>query len=159
MLFCIVSRNSLPRRQSSDSSNTFAGAALPWDSIEPIEYTPAKGHLQDISLLVERSLKRAAADEGLQIIKEEAAKALARSLDTTLTIQFDDMLQKRLEVEQVREKVGVHYSRFKDVEEEENELESGVDVKKDEKKKWLEEVNNDPYIREAVNIITDIMQL
>lgn len=141
------------------SNERYLDYSLPWDSIEPIDYTPAKGHIKDLSLLKERSLKRAAADEGLQVIKEEAAKALARSLDTTLTIQFDDMLQKRLEVEKVREKVGVHFSRFKDVDEEEEELESGVDVKKDEKKRWLEEVNNDPYIREAVNIITDIIEL
>ncbi|MFT5729081.1 MAG: carboxyl-terminal processing protease [Desulforhopalus sp.] len=141
------------------SNERYLDYSLPWDSIEPIEYTPAKGHIKDLSLLKQRSLKRAAADEGLQVIKEEAAKALARSLDTTLTIQFDNMLDKRLEVEQVREKVGVHYSKFKDIEEEEEELESGVDVKKDEKKKWLDEVNNDPYIREAVNIITDIIEL
>jgi len=67
------------------------------------------------------------------------------------------MLQKRLEVEQVREKVGVHYQRFQD-NEEENELENGTDDEKDVKKKWLEEVNNDPYIREAVNIIADIIE-
>jgi hypothetical protein len=68
------------------------------------------------------------------------------------------MLQKRLEVEQVREKVGVHYQRFQD-NEEENEMENGGDDEKDVKTKWLEEVNNDPYIREAVNIIADIIEL
>lgn len=139
------------------SGERYLDYSLPWDSIEPIEYTPAKGHIRDLSLIKERSLKRAAADEGLQVIKEEAAKALARSLDTILTIQFDDMLQKRLEVEQVREKVGVHYQRFQD-NEEENEFENGDDGEKDVKKKWLEEVNNDPYIREAVNIIADIIE-
>ena len=140
------------------SGERYLDYSLPWDSIEPIEYTPAKGHIPDLSLIKKRSLKRAATDEGLQIIKEEAAKALARSLDTILTIQFDDMLQKRLEVEQVREKVGVHYQRFQD-NEEENQMENGGDDEKDVKTKWLEEVNNDPYIREAVNIIADIIEL
>ena len=141
------------------SGERYLDFSLPWDSIEPVQYTPAKGHSLDIEKIRERSLKRAEADEGLQIIKEEAEKALKRSEDTILTIQFEDMLQKRLEVDQVREKVGAHYRRFKDLEEEEKDLENGVDDKKDAKKKWLEEVNNDPYIREAVNIIADIIEL
>ena len=141
------------------SGERYLDYSLPWDSIEPVEYTSANGHLGNLSLIKERSLKRAAADEGLLIIKDEAEKALARSEDTILTIQFDDMLKKRLEVEQVREKVGVHYRRFQDIEEEESESENvDIDVK-DGKKKWLDEVNNDPYIREAVNIIADIIEL
>lgn len=140
------------------SGERYLDYSLPWDSIDPVEYTPAVGHLPNISLLRERSLKRAAADEGLQIIQEESEKALARSKDTILTIQFDDMLQKRIEVEQAREKVAAHYSKFQDIEGK-NKLDDGVDVKRDSKKKWLEEVNNDPYIREAVNIIADIIKL
>ncbi|MFT5697622.1 MAG: carboxyl-terminal processing protease [Desulforhopalus sp.] len=141
------------------SGERYLDYSLPWDSIDPIDYTPAKGHSLDLEQLKERSLARAAADEGFQVIKEEAEKALARSKDTILTIQFDDMLQKRLEAEQVREKVGAHYQRFQDAEEEEKDLENGITDKKDMKKKWLEEVNNDPYIREAVNIIADIIKL
>ena len=141
------------------SGERYLDFSLPWDSIDPIEFTPAKGHSLDINLLRERSLQRAAADEGFQVIKEEAEKALARSKDTILTIQIDDMLQKRQEAEQVREKVGEHYRRFQDTEAEEIGPDIVADDKIDTKKKWLEEVNNDPYIREAVNIIADIIEL
>lgn len=141
------------------SGERYLDYSLPWDAIDPIKFNPARGHSLDIELLRERSLKRAAADEGLQIITEEAAKALARSKDTILTIQLDDMLQKRQEAEQVREKVGAHYRRFQDMQDEEEGAEGRIDDKKDTKKKWLEEVNNDPYIREAVNIIGDIIEM
>ena len=139
------------------SGERYLDYSLPWDSIEPVEYTPR--HSLDIDKLRERSLTRAAEDEGLQVIKEEAAKALARSKDTILTIQYDDMLQKRKEVEEVREKVGAHYRRFQEIDEDEKDQDSGVDGEEQRKKKWLDEVNNDPYIGEAANIIADIIKM
>lgn len=139
------------------SGERYLDYSLPWDSIEPVEYTPR--HSLDIDKLRGRSLTRAAEDEGLQVIKEEAAKALARSKDTILTIQYDDMLQKRKEVEEVREKVGAHYRRFQEIDEDEKDQDSGVDGEEQRKKKWLDEVNNDPYIGEAANIIADIIKM
>lgn len=131
--------------------------SLPWDSIEPVSYTPAKGHDLDIESIRQKSKKRVAKDEGFRIIKEEAEKALKKSEDTILTVQYDDMLKKRQEADQAREKVGEHYLRYKDLGEEEKNGRDGKIDQEDTKKKWLKEVNNDPYIREAVNIIADII--
>lgn len=141
------------------SGERYLDYSLPWDSIDPVDYIVTESHSLDIETLRKRSLKRAAEDEGLQIIKEEAVKALARSEDTILTIQYDDMLQKRLEAEKVREKVGAHYRRFQESDDEENDSKDDAYDKEHTKKKWLEEVNNDPYIGEAVNIIADIIEL
>ncbi|BHH82155.1 tail-specific protease [Desulforhopalus sp. 52FAK] len=141
------------------SEERYLDYSLPWDSIDPVDYTVAESHALDIETLRKRSLKRAAEDEGLQIIQEEAANALARSEDTILTIQYDDMLKKRREAEKVREKVGAHYRRYQVSDDEENDSKEDVYDKEYMKKKWLEEVNNDPYIGEAVNIIADIIEL
>lgn len=139
------------------SGERYLDYSLPWDSIEAVPYTPWKATPFDLSTLREKSLKRASKDEGLRIIQEEAEKAGERSKDTTLSIKFDDMREKRLESELTREKVGAHYRKYR--EEEGDDLDNGFeDETKDSKETWLKDVNDDPYIREAVNIIGDIIQ-
>lgn len=133
--------------------------SLPWDSIEPVEYTPWEGKPFDLKKLSKKSEKRVTEDEGLQIIKEEAEKAAERSKDTTLSITFNDMRLKRLESELTREKVGVHYRKYREEEEDgEPRDDSSEDENTDPKEIWIKNVNEDPYIREAANIIGDIIQ-
>jgi len=140
------------------SGERYLDYSLPWDAIEPVEFTPWSGKPLDLPLIKKRSLERAAKDEGLQIIKEEAEKAAERSNDTVVSINFDDMRQKRGESQLMREKVGAHYRKYRDEQSEELGGENPDDGKDDPKETWLKDVNEDPYIREAVNIIGDIIR-
>jgi carboxyl-terminal processing protease len=139
------------------SGERYLDYSLPWDSIAGIDFTPWPGKSYDIGQLRERSLARAAKDEGLRIIKEEALKAKKRSEDTKVSLCFDDIRQKREEAEQTREKVGAHFRKYR--EEQESEFDSDGKKEKDEDPKitWLKDVNQDPYINEAVNIVGDII--
>ncbi|MGB3209107.1 MAG: carboxy terminal-processing peptidase [Desulforhopalus sp.] len=139
------------------SGERYLDYSLPWDSIEPIAFTPYNRPL-NLERLRERSLRRVAQDEGFKIISEEAIKAAERSENTIISVQIDDMRQKREESRLMQEKVGAHYRRYR-VEEGEDPDFIEQDIENmDPKKKWLEDVKEDPYIREAVNIVGDIIE-
>lgn len=130
--------------------------SLPWDRIEPVEYTPYSGITLDLDRLRSRSSVRAEKDEGLKVIKEETEKAQKRSDETSVLIDINDMRQKREEARLVREKVGAHYRKYRKESDQELEENDKPDTQADTMGTWLKDVNEDPYIGEAVNIIEDI---
>lgn len=140
------------------SGERYLDYSLPWDSIAPVDFTAYKRQF-DLAELRSMSERRVARDEGFSIIAEEAAKGAERSEDTMLSVQIDDMRAKREESRLVREKVGAHYRKYR-VEGGENPDFQEENVTPEEPKdKWLKDVKEDPYIREAVNIIGDIIRL
>jgi carboxyl-terminal processing protease len=142
------------------SGERYLDYSLPWDSIEPVEFKPYNsGKPFDLEKLRELSLERVAKDEGLKIISEEAVKAAERSEDTVLSIQVDDMRLKRKESRLMREKVGAHFRKYREEQEENPDFNEPEGEQEDPKEKWLKDVNEDPYIREAVNIVGDIIRL
>ena len=88
--------------------------SLPWDAIDPVEFTPWDGTPLEIDRLRRQSLARVAEDEGLQAIQEEALKAEQRSADTRVAIDLGGMREKREEARQVREKIGNHYRKYRE---------------------------------------------
>ena len=67
--------------------------------------------------------------------------------------------KKREEARLVREKVGAHYRKYRKETGENLDENKWGDKEIDTAKAWLEDVNEDPYIGEAVNIIEDIRNL
>jgi carboxyl-terminal processing protease len=139
------------------SGERYLDYSLPWDSIEPVEFTPSKRKF-DLEKVREMSLKRATQDKGLKIISEEAEKGAERIEDTMLSVQIDDMRQKREESRLMREKVGAHYRKYREEQGEDSDFEEPEIDQEDPKEKWLKDVKEDPYIREAVNIVGDIIR-
>lgn len=139
------------------SGERYLDYSLPWDSIEPVEFTPWSGKPFNIDTLRKKSLTRVAVDEGLKIIAEEAVNAQERSEQTVVSIHIDDMRLKREEAQEMREKVGAHYRKYREEPSGEDDFEEKEDDKLDPHEVWLKNVKEDPYIREAVNIIGDII--
>ncbi|MBW2658249.1 MAG: carboxy terminal-processing peptidase [Deltaproteobacteria bacterium] len=140
------------------SGERYLDYSMPWDSIEPVEFTPYSGMKFDLDALRKESLAQAAKDEGLKVIKIETEKAKKRSDETRIVISIDDMRKKREEANLVREKVGAHYRKYrKDMSEDEGQEKKNSDEAMS-RETWLKDVNDDPYVREAVNIIEDIRQ-
>ncbi len=139
------------------SGERYLDYSLPWDSIAPVEFTPSKASF-DLAKLQALSEKRVAQDEGFKIISEEAAKGAERSENTMLTVQLDDMRLKREESRLMREKVGAHYRKYREEGGEDSDFEIEDNDQEDPKDKWLKDVKEDPYIREAVNIVGDIIR-
>ena len=139
------------------SGERYLDYSLPWDSIDPVDFVPYKRPF-DLAQLRALSAKRVAKDAGFTIISEEAAKGLERSENTVLSVQINDMRLKREESRVMREKVGAHYRKYREEGGEDLDFE-GEDVpQEDLKDKWLKDVKEDPYIREAVNIVGDIIR-
>ncbi len=139
------------------SGERYLDYSLPWDAIQPVEFTPFERPL-DIERIRERSLKRAVQSEGLKAISDEAVKAAERTEDTMLSVQIDNMRSKREESELTREKVGAHYRKYREEQQEELDFQESESEQEDPKEQWLKDVQDDPYIREAVNIVGDIIR-
>ena len=143
--------------QHLESGEQYLDNSLPWDHVDPIAYgtynlTPAK-----LKILREKSKKRVAGDEGLQVIADEAAKAAARARKTTMSLKLSDMRDKRREAKVARDKIGAHYLKYREEQDAghgEN-AGSGLDEGKD-KDKWKEEIKEDPYINESLHILGDM---
>lgn len=139
------------------SGERYLDYSLPWDAIQPVEFTPFEKPL-DIERLRERSLKRTVQSEGLKTIREEAEKAAERTEDTMLSVQIDNMRSKREESALTREKVGAHYRKYREEQQEDIDFQEPESEHEDPKEQWLKDVKEDPYIREAVNIVGDIIK-
>ncbi len=131
--------------------------SLPWDSIPPVEYTPYPHHL-NLPWLEKRSLERVAHDKGFQTLREEEALAVERSKVTKVTLDLDDMRAKRKEAEEARNKIGEYYLKYRDEQpSEDGELKDEQKTPEQIHKRWLKEIHDDPYIREATRVIRDIL--
>jgi len=139
------------------SGERYLDYSLPWDSIEAVPFSPWTDKPFDLDLLRKKSLDRVANDEGFKIIAEEAVKAAERAENTVVSIDLETMHSKREEARLMREKVGAHYRKYREEQDEEGEFEESEDDKADPHEVWLKNVQQDPYIREAVNIVGDMI--
>ncbi|MFV0438566.1 MAG: carboxy terminal-processing peptidase [Desulfopila sp.] len=137
------------------SGERYLEYSLPWDSIAPVDYTPWSHHL-NIDRLRKKSLARIKNDEAFKMITEESEKAVKRSKDTEISINLDDMRAKLEEAREARQHIGAYYKKFKD-EEQEEDFEVDTSTPAEKKQEWVEEVKDDPYVREAARVVQDIL--
>ncbi len=132
--------------------------ALPWDKVEPVEYERYSGRSFDSALLIGKSKQRVTEDLGMMAIAEEAERTSERSEKTAVSLRVSDLRQKRLEARQARKKIGAHYLKYRQ-EKDDGDLHSADDDDSQEQSKdrWLKEIKEDPYIREASMIIRDMI--
>jgi carboxyl-terminal processing protease len=141
------------------SGERYLDYSLPWDSIEPIAFTPWDEKQFDLEQLRQLSKKRCDNDEGMRTIAEEAVKAAERAEHSAIDIGLAEMRQQREEAEVVREKIGAHYRKYREEQDDDGNFQEDEDDKGDPKEVWLKNVKEDPYVREAVNIVADISRL
>jgi carboxyl-terminal processing protease len=143
--------------QHLKSGEQYLDNSLPWDQVDPVLYDVNGLASLNLDMLLAKSQKRVADDEGLQAIADEAAKASERAKQTSISLKFSDIENKREEARVAREKIGAHYLKYR----EEQDIEHGKvadsssDVEKD-KNKWKEEIKEDPYIVESLHILEDM---
>jgi len=140
------------------SGERYLDYSLPWDSIDPVDYTPWMKKPFNLEELRKRSAKRAAEDEGLKVIAEEAKNAAAKAEETVISVALDDMKKQRAEAETIREKIGAHYRKYREEQGDELEMDNQKEDTEDPYEKWLKDVHEDPYIKEAGNIVSDIIR-
>ncbi len=146
------------------SGEQYIDYSLPWDQVEPVEYSPYSKDGLKLDDIRKNSMDRVGKDEGMAIIAEEAQKSMARIEETSVSLKLEDMEKKRKESNATRKKVGAHYKKYQ--EEQLDQYESTEDKDSDnsnkksdkdiEEQEWLEELKKDPYVSEAVKIFADL---
>lgn len=145
--------------QHLESGEQYLDYSLAWDQDDPAEYEKYSDKITNLETIIERSRKRTAESEGLQLIKEEAVRSAELSKQTLLSVNLDSMRAKRKEEREAREKVGNHYNLLEG-EQENDSQDISQDPSSDDTGAagdWVEELKNDPYVTEAEMIIKDLV--
>jgi carboxyl-terminal processing protease len=138
--------------QNIKSGERYLEYSLPWDSIAPVKYT-SWAQSFNLDKLKARSAERVLHDPGLTAIKEEAKRADERSKDTVISINLAEMSKEREEAHLTREKVGAHYRKYRA----EENIDEDAPPPEEGKDEWMKDVQDDPYVGEAANILVDTM--
>ncbi|MBU1233381.1 MAG: carboxy terminal-processing peptidase [Proteobacteria bacterium] len=143
--------------QHLESGEQYLDYSLPWDQVEPVSFVRYGSTPIDLDLLKAKSSQRVAKDEGLQVIADEAEKALQRSKQTTMSLKLSDMTAQLEEAKVARDKIGAHYRKFREEQgaDRGEEPSPGLEEEQD-KDKWKEDIKEDPYINESIHILGDM---
>ncbi len=133
--------------------------AMKWDKIEKADYKPLKN---DFSKIIEKSKSRVAGNPQFNLIDENAKWISARKDDYVFSLNFDDYTKKSKEIDEKAKKFRTlkdykNTLRFASLPYEEALFKTDTVLKK-KRDRWHENLNNDVYVEEAVNIIRDIQQ-
>ncbi len=139
------------------SGEKYLDNSLPWDHVGAVDYQPFTKLKLDIAKLQEKSKERVSKDEGLQIIKEEEERFKERADKTDISLKLADMKKERQESNEARQKVGEHYKQFQEdrLDEFDSPDSEDGDTEKNENN-WVDEIQKDPYVGEAIHILEDI---
>ncbi len=132
--------------------------SLPWDQIRPVPYALFNGKPLDLDLIRKRSLQRVEHDPGLQAIAKEAKMADERSKQTAVSLNLANMRQRMEEVREERKRLSAQFGGGQTGLGDDEQPETSEDVKKGGIPDWKEKLKQDPYVREAKNIIVDMQR-
>ena len=130
---------------------------LSWDSIEPAPYKKP-GNLVNYDFALSQSSKRLKDNPYTQLLEQQARRIEAQQDNHVYTLNYDDYLTER----ELSKKISEKFSVLKDYKSDmtfEWIQEPGVpndEVVKEKKNRWIETLQKDFYISEAVNILEDL---
>ncbi len=130
--------------------------SLPWDTIAPVDFTPWPKPLH-LSAIKKLSAQRVAKDKDFSLVEEEAKKAVVRSEQSKVAVSLPTIRAERMEVQLSEERVGDLY-KLHALSDEDAEKDGVELTKKEKQERWRKKVDKDPYIREGMNIIADLVR-
>ncbi len=143
--------------QHLKSGEQYLDNSLPWGQVEAIDYKKWNSKRLNTEKLRASSLRRIKKDEGLQIISQEARRAIERSKQTEMSLKIAAMQNKKEEARLAREKVGAHYRKYQKEQGEDTELDTPQTQESEtDERDWREDLDADPYLQEAISIVLDI---
>lgn len=136
----------LPSRYNGlKSGEKYLPNALPWDHIESARYKVWPHPYRNLDQLREQSAKRVAASEKFKELKDVALKAQERREQSRQTLQLTQIIRERQELQklQVKETASPHGGLIPEGEADEV----------DSKKSLKEQLQDDPYVLEAEQLL------
>ncbi len=142
--------------QSLKSGERYLEYSLPWDSIEPVAFTTSSEHPLHLAVLRSNSAARVKKDPGFTVIEKEISRVEEMVNNTVVSLKIDDMRKKQEESRIAKETVGKQFQLYQGEEGGEENPDAQDRGQEVGEKAWLEEVRDDPYIREANHIVVDL---
>ena len=147
--------------ENLESGEQYLDYSLPWDQDDPADYQKYSDKIFDLGAIVERSQGRIAESEELGVIREEAERSAERSRQTEIEVSLAAMRDQRDEERFAREKVGAHFNQLEG-DTEANQTDLNQDLIRDtadNAENWIDDLNEDPYVKEAGMIINDLVSM
>ena len=135
-------------------------SALPWDKIEPANYTPLQVNYDKV---IANSKKRIATNDNFNLISENAKWINDRKEDNTISLNYTAYKKEIVDIESQTKK-------FKSLEKYKNnlnftslpyelELMAKDELLKEKRERWHAELVKDIYMTETLNVLTDLTVL
>lgn len=135
-------------------------SALPWDKIEPANYTPLQVNFDKV---IANSKKRIATNDNFNLISENAKWINDRKEDNSISLNYAAYKKEIADIESQTKK-------FKSLEKYKNnlnftslpyelELMANDELLKEKRERWHAELVKDIYMTETLNVLTDLTVL
>ena len=132
---------------------------LPWDKIEPADYTVWDGYI-DYDQTIKSSKERMAKNKQLQLIDENAKWIKSKQGDTVWPLNFEDYKSRMTENEQEAERFDALENYTTSLSYEslpyEKELFKKDTVLQEKRDRWHNSLAKDVYMEEAINVLEDL---
>lgn len=142
------------RLKGAKTGEQYQEFALPWDTISPADYSKWPKPRLDISVLKARSLERIKSTQAFIDITKDSARIIERQKTTLHSLRLDNVRKEREEAKARRGAEGQNLYGHPGV----NAKPHGS-LKTEEEKRafWSKEAESDPYVREAIAVLSDII--
>lgn len=131
-------------------------SSMAWDQVASADYTPFP---LNFSNLIKKSSNRIAADKQFALIKENALRLKKQSEDNRYSLnktKYQEQMIAANKISKDFEKLQETSTKLAVIDLKETKAEIGSDsVKIRKNNDWRKEVERDPYIHEAVNVLND----
>jgi carboxyl-terminal processing protease len=142
----IILPDPLAHLKSGERHNEYS---LPWDSIQPTTFESWLLPVQDIDHLRTQSSARVKTDANFADIIRDAKKARKRAERTLQSLHIDDLRSQREEAKNADKMAAFHGMPMED--------EAGNDSA--DPKRWVKNLQEDPFALEAMAILGDLLAL
>jgi len=143
------------RLQSLKTGEKYLDYALPWDTVKPTNFTKWPGLHINLAELRTRSEKRVAASKEFQGIEKESQKIKDLQKKTVLSLNID-IARKEMEDERIqagKDMPNPHGMR------QEGKSDTSRLTEKERKELWAKDVAGDPYVREGMAVLGDMISM
>jgi carboxyl-terminal processing protease len=146
----------LPDRLSSlKTGEQYIENALPWDTVKPVPYQKWQLSKIDSGALSAKSRERVKSDPDFLAIEKESDKVGELQNKTRRSLNIDAVRAEREEAKKLSESTMFHGHRG-DVKKKPGDLQLAAGEKE---KAWGRELEDDPYVRESMAVLGDMLLL
>jgi len=146
----------LPDRLSHlKSGEQYLDHSLPWDTVEATSFRRWSPPTPAASAIKAKSDRRVASEEAFVKISEDAARAKVRMEKTVQSLNIDVMQREREEAKKLLQEDPEWHSEKASAM---KGKEGVTDTEEEKRRRWLREVNEDPYTLESIAILGDLLE-